>query len=218
MPNYEDIYDERYFTGKNSFFWQGGYGKNWGLAGIYFDNLYRQFIPTVKRYPKAKVLDVGCAYGLMLKRFPQNFPKYGIDISVHAIAQAKTVLPQAKFVIGNIEQPFPFKRNFFDLVICNDVIEHLEKPLAPLRHIYAVLKPGGILYLTTPNFNWLRKAVFAYPDRKEHHISLLPYQKLHTLLQRTGFKVVNSWTFSNIFFYLRYPGNWGIESAFLLTK
>ena len=218
MVNYKDVYDENYFNGKNSFFWQGGYGHNWGFAWIYFDNLYRQFIPYIKQYSQANVLDVGCAYGLMLKRFPSDFHKYGIDVSQHAIARAKQILPHSKFAEVNVENSIPFKNNFFDIVTCNDVIEHLERPDAALIQIYKVLKPGGILYLTTPNFNWLRKVLFAYPDRREHHISLIPHKTLETQLQQIGFKVKKRWTFSNIFIYIRYPGTLGIESAFICTK
>ena len=46
-----------------------------------------------------------------------------------------------------------FEPNSYDFIICTDVIEHVANPQAAVRGLYTVLKPGGILLLTTP-FNY----------------------------------------------------------------
>jgi len=46
-----------------------------------------------------------------------------------------------------------FQPDSFDFVICTDVLEHIPRPWEAVRELYAVLKPGGILLLTTP-FNF----------------------------------------------------------------
>ncbi|MBN1977600.1 MAG: class I SAM-dependent methyltransferase [Anaerolineae bacterium] len=46
-----------------------------------------------------------------------------------------------------------FHRESFDFVICTDVLEHIPHPWEAVRELYAVLKPGGVLLLTTP-FNF----------------------------------------------------------------
>ncbi len=111
MSDYKQIYNQDYFNGKNSFFWKGGYGKYWGLSDIYFNNLYRSFRSFIKKDPCARILDVGCAYGILLKLFPSTFTKFGIDVSDHAINIAKTRLPKGKFFVCDIEKPFPYPRN-----------------------------------------------------------------------------------------------------------
>jgi SAM-dependent methyltransferase len=53
----------------------------------------------------------------------------------------------------NIErEPFPFADASFDVVLCCEILEHLQNdPLAALREIYRVLRPGARLVVTTPN-------------------------------------------------------------------
>ncbi len=218
MLNYKHIYNQDYFNGKNSCFWIGGYGQNWGFANRYFNNIYNSFIAYIDQSPKSKVLDVGCAYGFILERFPGNFAKYGLDVSGHAVEIAKKRLPNASIRTADVQEKFPFSQNFFDYVICNDVLEHLEEPGKTLINIYHVLKKDGLFFLTLPNLNLIRKLLLFYPDKLEHHISLKPFHKVYNLLLNSGFKVVNRWTFINPAFYLRLPGFLGIESAFVCKK
>lgn len=44
----------------------------------------------------------------------------------------------------------PFEDNTFDVVLCTQVLEHINRPQEFLKELYRVLKPGGILYLTAP--------------------------------------------------------------------
>jgi len=211
--NYEEIYNHEYFSGKGSFFYKLGYGR---FAGIFFDNKYKQIAGYTDK--PGRVLDVGCAYGYMLQRFPDTFEKFGLDVSEHAIDVAKKSLPTATFAVGNAEDKLPFDEDFFDIILLNDVLEHLEYPKLALENIQRVLKKGGILYINTPNLNIIRKMIFKYPDKKEHHISLFSYSDLIVLLKNLGFDIVEHWTFLDIFFYFRFKSNIGIESAFICKK
>ena len=60
----------------------------------------------------------------------------------------------------------PFKDNFFDVVVCAWVLEHLSDPNKAFKEIYRVLKPGGKVIFITPNalnYNvWLIRLI---PDR-----------------------------------------------------
>ena len=204
--DYKKVYTENYFNGKDSFFYSLGYGR---LMKFYFKILFRSLRPYLQGIKQGKVLDLGCAYGLMLQKFPSSFEKFGIDISEHAITEAKKRLPNATLKIAEAENDLPFPDNFFDVVVCNDVIEHLENPRVALENIRKVLKPDGILYLNTPNFNWLRKNIFSYADKKEHHISLLAHKTLFDLLTELGFNIINHCTYTNItfFFFVKFNSN-----------
>ena len=215
--DYKKIYTEDYFSGKDSFFYSLGYGN---FSKLYFGHLFEPLKAYVQEIGRGKVLDVGCAFGFMLEKFPKTFTKFGIDISEYAISRAKKRLPGATLQVAGAEEAFPFPENYFDVVTCNDVLEHVEHPRLVLESVRKVLKPNGILYLNTPNFNLLRKKVFAYADRKEHHISLLPHKDLYNLLVEVGFTVVDHWTYTSIpvFFFIRFRSNAGHESAFICKK
>lgn len=215
--NYRKVYTKNYFNGKNSFFYSLGYGR---FQRLYFKNIFRSINPYLQGIKQGKVLDVGCAYGFVLKKFPDSFEKFGLDISEHAIAETRKRLPEAILKVGGAEDKLPFTENFFDIVICNDVIEHLENPRAALENIKRVLKTGGVLYITTPNLNWLRKKLFAYADKKEHHISLFQHKTLFNLLNEVGFDIVDHWTYTTItyFFFAKLHSNLGHESAFICRK
>ncbi|HXF44427.1 MAG TPA: class I SAM-dependent methyltransferase [Candidatus Paceibacterota bacterium] len=215
--DYKKVYTENYFSGKDSFFYLLGYGN---FQKTYFKNLFRSLKPYLKDIKQGKVLDVGCAYGFMLQKFPSSLEKFGVDISEHAIAEAKKRLPDATLKVAGAEDVLPFPENFFDIVICNDVIEHLENPRVALENILKVLKKDGILYLNTPNFNWLRKKLFAYADKREHHISLMSHKALLNLLTDVGFNIIDHYTYTSVtfFFFTKFRSNLGHEQAFICKK
>ena len=215
--DYKKIYTEDYFNGKSSFFYSLGYSN---LAKFYFNNLFKPLRPFLQKKDRGRVLDIGCAYGIMLQKFPDSFEKFGIDVSEYAIAKAKTRLPNAKLKVAGAEDKLPFPENFFDIVICNDVIEHLENHQALLENVKKALKSDGILYINAPNLNWIRKKIFAYVDRKEHHISLMTHKSLFDLLNGAGFNVINHWTYTSLpyFFFINFRSNLGHESAFICKK
>lgn len=70
----------------------------------------------------------------------------GIDISRGIVEN-----PHIDYaVVGNIEL-LPFKDETFDLLICEWVLEHLDKPEKAIKEFYRVLKQGGHLFVVTSN-------------------------------------------------------------------
>lgn len=215
IMNYEEIYNEDYFSGKNSFFHKLGYGR---FLGFYFNYLFSPISKYVGEIKAGNVLDVGCAYGFMLQKFSDSFQKFGVDVSEYAINEARKRLPTSEFEVGNIEDELPFKKEFFDIVLMNDVVEHLENPKAALENIWKTLKKGGILYITTPNLNPIRRIMFGYADKKEHHISLFHHLNLIKLVKDLRFKIVENWTYPSGFIHLRVKSSIGTESVIICKK
>lgn len=213
--NYKKIYDKSYFDGKNSFFYKLGYKR---VAKFHLYNLFKNFQSHIKHMRHGRVLDVGCAYGYMLRNFPDSFEKFGVDVSNHAINMAKTICADATYFVGGAEDPFPFPDHFFDVITCNDLLEHLENPAEALKNIKKILKKNGILYISTPNLNWFRKHVMSAADRMEHHISMMSHADLKSLLVRTGFQLIENKTFfPAIFTRIKFSSNIGIESLFVVS-
>lgn len=213
--DYKKIYTEDYFNGKNSFFYQMGYGKL--NANYFYNNLYRPLAPYVKKKKTGRVLDMGCAYGFVLQRFPKSFDRYGLDISKFAVEEARRRSPDISFRVGNAEGKQPFQDNYFDFIVMNDVLEHLNNPQKALQNAYSMLKKGGILYLNTPNLNLIRRTLYYYPDLKEHHVSLFPFGKLRKIINEAKFTILDSWTFVLGPPY-KMPWVMGTDSIFICKK
>ena len=122
--------------------------------------VYTYFIDKFLKGKSGKLLDVGCGLGFFLKSVEGSAPEWsttGFEISEQAVkfAVEQNGLPQVKAGMvesGNLE------KNAFDTITLWDVIEHLPNPEPLLKHLYDLLKPGGVLYIQTPNFpiQWIK--------------------------------------------------------------
>jgi len=148
------------------------------------------------------VLDYGCGMGWNYQRqLAAAVKQYtGADVSEVAIATTRqrglTALPINPGK-GTIEVP----TGSFDGAVCSEVFEHLYEPLNAARELHRVLKPGGVLVVTVPNFGYhawrllalLRAQVPSEPEDKVGnryhgvHIRFLGKLMLQRLLRDGGF-------------------------------
>lgn len=112
----------------------------------------------IKKYSPGSnhtVLDAGCGTGALLsdlKIFTANL--YGADLSNESIMfTQKRGIERIKRV--DFEKNLPFRNNFFDVITCLDVLEHVENDRGLLAEFERILKPGGCLYLTVPAYQFL---------------------------------------------------------------
>jgi len=133
-----------------------------GVSGFGTYRKYQKAAAMMAEEKVERVLDVGCNRGSIEALFQSLYPEAvsttridGIDVSSRAIAQALELsLPNCRFqTYSGTEIPFPVAS--FDLVVLVEVLEHVPAKRDLLREIWRVLKPGGRLYLTTPNPNSL---------------------------------------------------------------
>jgi 2-polyprenyl-3-methyl-5-hydroxy-6-metoxy-1,4-benzoquinol methylase len=101
---------------------------------------------------KLKVLDVGCGNG-NISRFigSMNHDVLGIDISSTTIEKAKSLNNLPNVVFKNISAEDLISHETFDLVICSEVIEHLNVPTEVVNALQKLLNSNGILVVTVPN-------------------------------------------------------------------
>lgn len=103
-----------------------------------------------------KVLDLGCGNGRWFKLFQKKKIDYiGVDFSKRLIKIAKRNYPQAKFQTADILK-LPFSNNYFDKIYSIAVLHQIpseELRLKSLKEAKRILKPGGILILTTWKFH-----------------------------------------------------------------
>lgn len=109
-------------------------------------HFFRHTIPS-----GARLLDIGCATGtFLLAAKNHGWNPQGLDISQAAVEVARHV-SGVEVLVGTLET-CGFHGNTFDAVTAWEVLEHLADPRDFLKDIYRLLKPGGTVALSTPNW------------------------------------------------------------------
>jgi ubiquinone/menaquinone biosynthesis C-methylase UbiE len=121
------------------------------------DSLLREYAPT--RRP-LQVVDVGCGMGANFRVFLPLGRVTGVDGSTQALAFSCERLTQTGVSpLPQLVQAFlpqlPFPDGLFDVVSAMDVIEHIDNDHAAVRELWRVCKPGGLLLVTVPAYQWL---------------------------------------------------------------
>jgi len=134
-----------------------------------------------------KVLDVGCGSGSFL-RLAQScgWEVAGVDPDPKASAGGQG-FPVYQ---GGVEY-FDGQRNLFDVITLGHVIEHVHDPIDTLRRCHALLKPGGQIWLETPNIDALGHARFRRHWRglePPRHLILFNRRSVEMILNRAGFQ------------------------------
>jgi SAM-dependent methyltransferase len=104
------------------------------------------------------ILDIGCANGAFLLSMKQygNYGLYGLDIKNTGVDFKENSI---NFEEGNLEE-LEYPANFFDAIIMDNVLEHVPDPIVFMKKVLSILKPGGYIFGTTPNFSSVDRFVF----------------------------------------------------------
>ena len=155
-----------------------------------------------------RILDIGCGDGFIAELFSKRLSAkpYGLEISRDAVEEARKRGVDAE-VFDVSEKGLPYDNDFFDVIFCGDIIEHIYDTESLLENLRTVLKPGGSLIATVPNVaswynrgflmigwlpTWVESASRVYtgnPFMKEGvgHIRAYTKKSLHELLKHFGF-------------------------------
>jgi SAM-dependent methyltransferase len=132
-----------------------------------------------------EVLDAGCGMGYgaeMIARAGASRVA-GIDLAPEAIAAASERAGEvAEFQVGDVSDP-PFEGGSFDVVVCFEVLEHLEDPEPAITALKGVLRQGGLLIASSPNRG-------VYPPGNPHHLHEFTLEELRDSLQARFANVV----------------------------
>ncbi len=96
-----------------------------------------------------KILDIGCNDGELLQKYTPFGEVLGIDINKKALEECRK--RNLKCVYGDIESIADSYKDYFDVVIAGDIIEHVFNTDSFLSNTRKVLKKDGVMLLTTPN-------------------------------------------------------------------
>jgi 2-polyprenyl-3-methyl-5-hydroxy-6-metoxy-1,4-benzoquinol methylase len=159
---------------------------------------YRELIDAEYRHlrrpqPGAdRLLDLGCGAGefLVRARF-LGWNAEGVDFDPKAVATARA--RGLNVSVGSIES-YAQAHDVFDVVTCNHVIEHVYDPCALLDSIHRILKPGGRLWIETPNINSAGHALFGRAWRgleAPRHIAIFSHRALVDAVMKAGFVITH---------------------------
>lgn len=155
---------------------------------------------TLKRFAHSgRLLDVGCATGYFLNAARLDFETQGVELSEWAAKYARERLRLDVVNAGLDDAPFPSEH--FDVVALNDVLEHFTDPRAALLRIHGLLRPGGLLYLVTPDIESLSARLMRgrWWGLRPAHVYYFSTTTLAALLRETGFEVELVKSYGRIF-------------------
>jgi len=143
----------------------------------------------------ARVLDLGCGWGLTLQFLAARGARcHGLDPATEAVAYCRQ--QGLDVVQGGINDLGRFKGQDFDVVLMQNVMEHLKDPETAVSAVREILRPGGIFVTTVPNdFSELQRCAVERLSVRQWwvappaHLSYFGRDSLRALLQGTGFDV-----------------------------
>jgi SAM-dependent methyltransferase len=123
--------------GNPSFVWRFGQDRRLSLI--------RQYAPLEGR----RILDIGCGLGVYVRKFREFSDRvYGIDVDPKRLLEGARTTPGLMLAAS---ESLPFRDATFDVVVLNEVIEHVRDDAATLAEAYRILAPGGRIVIYAPN-------------------------------------------------------------------
>ena len=157
-----------------------------------FEELLNQLEPFRKTN---RILDTGCGHGYFLEVAKEKgWEVFGTELSDLAITDCESKgIQMHKGVLTNST----YGDGYFDVIISIEFIEHINHPQTYVAQLKRILRPGGQVYVTTPNFNSLLRYklkseydVISYPN----HLSYFTSKTLQYLFESNGFKKQSIYT------------------------
>ncbi len=173
---------------------------NWNTCIVKLFGFSKWFRYAPLRFPVryAKILDVGCGVGTQLLSLQKRgWNTYGLEPS-------KTAAEYCRKLGLNVQQGFSVNEHWseptFDVIMLNQVFEHINDPNQTLMEIYNALKPGGVLMMNMPNFHsvaaYLFKSYWFNLDAPRHNF-LFTAKTLHPILHHHKFEILSMYTASS---------------------
>jgi 2-polyprenyl-3-methyl-5-hydroxy-6-metoxy-1,4-benzoquinol methylase len=164
--------------------------------------IFNQYNLSSQQFKKFRLLDVGCGEGFSLSYFEkQGWEVYGTDYSKMGIERQ---FPQfiSKVTFGDTDevlQDFINKNFKFDLIILNNVLEHLLYPIETMKKLKTLISEKGVVKVQVPNdFSLLQKTALSlnYIDKEfwtdiYEHINFFNKESLTKTFLETGFTKVD---------------------------
>ena len=162
-----------------------------GLADVSFFDSIAPGLPD-----PLSILDIGCATGRLLHHFQGlGWDTAGVELCGESAEYGRRTFAVDIRDCSLHEAAFPACR--FSAVHASHLIEHVDDPLALVREVERILKPGGIFICVTPSIDGFQARLFGSRWRSAiaDHLTLFGKDTLQRLLESSGLRVeaVKTW-------------------------
>lgn len=148
-----------------------------------------------------RILDVGCGEGYITEEIKRAFPDsdvHGMDYSLSAVRKAHASFPHISFSVGDaLQRHYP--EGLFDVVVYNNLWEHVTDPIGLANRAKEVLRPGGYVIVSTPSRFRTRNLVRTLLGKKvrmmsKHHVTEYTVGQVKEQFAWAGFEVVKAFS------------------------
>ena len=149
-------------------------------------SLYFGLLPVIQQYAKGRLLDAGAGdlqYKALLKQFVESYESFDIEKRQKSVDY-----------LGDVQDMREISSSRYDVVFCNQVLEHVSEPQKALMEFYRILKPGGVLLLAVPHLSRLH-------EEPQDFYRYTQYGVTH-LLGRAGFNKIETYKTGGLFSFL----------------
>ncbi len=176
-----------------------------GAVPLARNETHDQVVDMMGKEPRGKVLDVPTGTGVLAGRLKGM----GFEVSCCDINASYFSVPDLSIDIGDLNKTLPYPDDSFEYLVCLDGIEHTENPFNTIREFRRVLRSGGKLLLSIPNFlNIERRVRYLFTgglskipthetirevwknDLSMAHLSPLGYPLLKFVMEHYGFRIL----------------------------
>jgi 2-polyprenyl-3-methyl-5-hydroxy-6-metoxy-1,4-benzoquinol methylase len=140
---------------------------------------------------KGRILDVGCNIGTFVRvANERGWQATGVDVNVEAVQYGKREFGLDLLTLDEFEARPDLK---FDVIHSSDTVEHFTDPTSAMRTYAGRLKPGGLLIVSTPNYDSRLCKIFQL--KPTEHLYLFNERSLGYLLRGVGLEVLETQVF-----------------------
>lgn len=168
------------------------------MSGIKYDSINPRLFQLVK--PNKRVLDVGCATGLLGEKLKQQKNCYVAGIEVEENVARKAMSVYDEVVIADVENldAIPFSQKYFNIIVLGDVLEHLKNPERVLKMLKEYLADDGYVLISVPNVSHWRIRLMLlfgrfnyskYGILDENHLRFYTQKTFKQMVERCGYRV-----------------------------
>ena len=158
-----------------------------------FENRLNQLNLKLNSNSNSNILDCGCATGYFLDIVKQRGANaFGVEISNFGANICKEKFGENNVFEGQFENA-KFENDIkFDAIFMSDYIEHVRNPKLVVEKAFLMLKPNGLLVITTPKLNSFSHKMMknSWSQYKTEHLFYFSFENLKNILENSGFENV----------------------------